>query len=114
MKGDGLPSSLILWKDATGQLERPARARGSPGRDAAAEPTMPYFTNAGPKSGPILWRDGDGAIDVFRDPDDRTPIGTAQPVGGTEGGIVIWDIFIRGAAVPGRWIVLGRQFLLKR
>jgi hypothetical protein len=75
---------------------------------------MHYLTNAGPRSGPILWRDHYDAIDVLVDPEEYTPIGTARPVGCTEGGIAIWDIIIRGAAVPGRWIVLGREFLLKR
>jgi hypothetical protein len=75
---------------------------------------MLYLTNAGPKSGPILWRDHYEAIDVLVAPDDYTRIGTALPVGRTEGGIAIWDIFVRGEAVPGRWIVIGREFLLKR
>ena len=72
---------------------------------------MAYYTNVGPKSGPILWADNYVAIDVFRDPGDGTPIGTARLAECTEGGVVIWEIFIRGAMVPGRWIVLGREFL---
>jgi hypothetical protein len=79
-----------------------------------AEVLMPYLTNAGPKSGPILWRDDYEAIDVLVAPDDYRPVGTATPVGSTEGGIAIWDIIVRGEVVPGRWIVLGRTFLLKR
>ena len=73
-----------------------------------------YFTNAGPKSGPIFRGDGYAAIDVVRHPDDDTPIGTARPVGSTEGGVVIWDISIMGMAMPGPWIVLGRQFSPRR
>ena len=72
---------------------------------------MPYFTNVGPRSGPILQAYGYGAIDVLEAPDDRTPIGTARPVGATPGGIAIWEVALRGAAVPGHWIVLGREFL---
>jgi hypothetical protein len=75
---------------------------------------MPYLTNAGPKSGPILWRKDCAAIDVLKRPGDGTPIGRAMPAGCTEGGITIWDIIIQGRAIPGRWIVLGREFLLKR
>jgi hypothetical protein len=70
-----------------------------------------YYCNDGPKSGPILWRDGYGAIDVFGDPDDRTPIGTALSVGSTPNGIVIWELAARDVALPGCWIVLGREFL---
>jgi hypothetical protein len=75
---------------------------------------MDYITTAGPKSGPIVMRDGYDIIDVLVPHDCRTPIGTARPVGCTEGGILIWDITVRGKVVPGRWIVLGRQFLLNR
>jgi hypothetical protein len=72
---------------------------------------MAYFTNSGPNSGPIFLGDGYAAIDVVRDPDEDTPVGTARPVGCTEGGIVIWDIFIMGVVMPGPWIVLGREFV---
>jgi hypothetical protein len=72
------------------------------------------FTNAGPKSGPILWREGHLPIDVLRERGDRTPIGEANPVGCTEGKIAIWEIVLRGAVVTGHWIVLGREFLPKR
>jgi hypothetical protein len=73
-----------------------------------------YFTNIGPERGPIFREDGYAAIDVVRDPDLDTPIGTARPVGCTDGGIVIWDIFIMGMAMPEPWIVLGREFVPRR
>jgi hypothetical protein len=72
---------------------------------------MAYFTDRGPKSGPILSRHGLGAIDVLRTRDDRTPIGMASPVGSTEGGVAVWRLVVVGAEVPGRRIVLGREFL---
>jgi hypothetical protein len=75
---------------------------------------MPYLTNAGPRSGPILCREGYDTIDVLLGPGDCTPVGTAKPVGCTEGGIVIWEITMGDEAVPRRWIVIGREFLLKR
>jgi hypothetical protein len=78
------------------------------------EVPMPYLTNIGPESGPILWRRDHGDIDVLKGTGKGAPIGTATPVGFTESGIAVWDIFIRGEVVPGRWIVLGREFLLKR
>ena len=72
---------------------------------------MSYFTDVGPPSGPILLRDGHLTIDVFKDPHDAARVGTALPVGSTPGGVAIWEIAIRGVAVPGRWIVLGREFM---
>jgi hypothetical protein len=75
---------------------------------------LKFFTNVGPRSGPILSRDDRATIDVLRGPGDYTPIGTARPAGRTEGGIVIWEISLGHAKVPGRWIVLGREFLPKK
>jgi hypothetical protein len=72
---------------------------------------MAYFTDSGPKSGPILSRDGLGVIDVFRTRDERTPIGPASPVGLTAGGVVVWRLTVDDAKVAGRWIVLGGEFL---
>jgi hypothetical protein len=53
-------------------------------------------------------------IDVLEHRGDCTPIGTARSVGRTESGIAIWEVVIRGARVPARWIVLGWEFLPKR
>jgi hypothetical protein len=71
---------------------------------------MPYYTNIGPRSGPILRSDGYGKIAVRAAPDDRTAIGTASPIGSTEGGVAIWQLAVGGAKIPGIWIVLGREF----
>jgi hypothetical protein len=75
---------------------------------------LKFFTNVGPRSGPILWRDDCTAVDVLRNPDDLAPIGTARPAGRTESGITIWEIIIGHAELPGRWIVLGREFLPRK
>jgi hypothetical protein len=70
-----------------------------------------FFTTAGPRSGPILWREDGAAIDVLRHADDLAPIG---PAGRTDSGIALWEIIIEPTAVPGLWIVLGREFLPRR
>jgi hypothetical protein len=72
---------------------------------------MAYFTDAGPESGPILWGAGLGPIKVLDAPDRYLAIGTATPAGQTEGGLALWQLTIGGAALPGRWLVLGREFL---
>jgi hypothetical protein len=73
-----------------------------------------FFTNVGPRSGPILWRDDCAAIDDLKNPDDFAPIGTARPAGRTESGIATWKFAIGHMALPGRWIVLGREFMPRR
>jgi hypothetical protein len=75
---------------------------------------MGYYTSAGPMSGTILCWDDHATIDVLRGPGDLAPIGTARRVGQTAGGIAIWEMVIGYTEVPGRWIVLGREFLPRR
>ena len=75
---------------------------------------MTYFADCGPKTGPILWQDSCRAIGVLGSADDRGPIGSALQVGRTEFGIALWSVAVRGRELPGRWIVLGREFLRKR
>jgi hypothetical protein len=83
------------------------------------EPAM-YFTPSSPKFGPILGPDSLGPIDVRADPDGRA-IGKASPVGSTKGGVALeagwdkagrslWRLIVHGADVPGRWIVVAREF----
>jgi hypothetical protein len=94
---------------------RPGEA--SPARSGAGQggPTVAYYCDDGPEKGPILWRERDErrAIGVLGSPHDSQPIGTAVQVGKTEGGIAVWSIAIEGREVPGRWIVVGQEFLPK-
>ena len=63
------------------------------------------------QDGLILWRDGDTTIDVLRHPDDPAPIRTARLAGRTASGIAIWEMIVGHTELPGRWIVLGREFI---
>jgi hypothetical protein len=69
-----------------------------------------YFTNVGPKAGPILRRHGRGDIGVLGSPDNKMPIAMALGAGRTDDGIAIWRMTVRGAEVPGRWIVVDWEF----
>jgi hypothetical protein len=69
-----------------------------------------YFTNAGPKSGPILWRNDHAVIGVLESPDDPGPIGMAAPLARTPDGMALWKLTVRGGVVPGRFIVVDREF----
>jgi hypothetical protein len=71
---------------------------------------MPYFANIGPRSGPILGRQRLLAIGVLQAPDDRTPIGTALAIGRADDDVEVWELTVRDAVLPGRWIVVDREF----
>ena len=69
-----------------------------------------YFTNVGGK-GPV--RDGEYpfAIGVLESREDHMPIGIAYPAGRTEDGLELWRLVVSGAEVPGRFVVIDRQFV---
>jgi hypothetical protein len=101
---DSGPSPADGGQEGAGRRRRRRTGRGP----------IKYFTGAGPRSGLFLWREDCAPIDVLSGSGDDTPIGRARPVGGTESGIAIWEICLAYAKVPGRWIVLGGEFLPKR
>jgi hypothetical protein len=71
---------------------------------------MSYYADVGPQTGPILWKHGHHAIAVLGSRDDHTPIGMALGCGWVVGGVHRWRLIVHGVEVPGRWIVVGREF----
>jgi hypothetical protein len=71
---------------------------------------MPYYTNIGPRSGPILGRHRLVAIGVLRAPNGLTPIGTALAIGRDDDEVELWELTVRGVAEPGRWIEVDGEF----
>jgi hypothetical protein len=78
---------------------------------------MRYYTNVGPVRGPVL-KDTvpgakdtvPGAIDVLEALDKPVPIGMALCTGRDTTGIAVWRLAVHNAMVPGRWIVVDREF----
>jgi hypothetical protein len=71
---------------------------------------MGYFADTGPWSGPILWRDGHHAIGVLESRDADIPVGRALGCGFGWDGVALWRLIVHNVAVPGKWIVVGREF----
>jgi hypothetical protein len=71
---------------------------------------MGYYADVGPKTGPILWKHGHHAIAVLESPSNHVPIGMALGCGWGAGGVHVWRLVVHGVEVPGRWIVVGREF----
>ena len=72
---------------------------------------MGYFTDVGPQAGPILWRDGHRGLGVLEARDAELPVGRALGCGFGWDGVALWRLIVRGVAVPGRWVVVGREFI---
>jgi hypothetical protein len=71
---------------------------------------MTYYTDAGPRSGPLRHGDAPDAIGVLEAPDKPKPIGTAMWAGKGAGGVVLWRLNVHGLDVPDLWFVVDRQF----
>jgi len=69
-----------------------------------------YFTNCGPERGPVRYHELPGAIGVLEAPDRHMPIGMAFEVGRTADGLAVWRLVIDGDDIPGRWVIVDREF----
>ena len=72
---------------------------------------MRYFASFGPQSGALLYSAAYGAISVLEDRYKLPPIGVATCVGVNVKGHAVWTLHVHGDDVPGRWIVVDREFL---
>ena len=71
---------------------------------------MRYFARFGPQTGALLYSAALGAIAVLEDPDGPTPIGVATCVRPNIKGHAVCTLNVHEADVPGRWIVIDREF----
>jgi hypothetical protein len=58
----------------------------------------------------LLYNAALGAIAVLEFHDGTEPIGVATCVGVNVKGHALWTLHVRGDDVPGRWIVVDREF----
>jgi hypothetical protein len=70
-----------------------------------------YFAGFGPQSGALLSSAALGAIAVLEAPDGPTPIGVATCVRPNIKGHAVCTLNVHDADVPGRWIVVDREFV---
>jgi hypothetical protein len=71
---------------------------------------MRYYANVGPDRGPVLRGTVPVTIDVLEAPDKPMPIGQALCIGRDDAGIAVWRLVVHDAMVPGRWLVVDREF----
>jgi hypothetical protein len=91
---------------------RPATAgvRGGSALDSGdGEGAGPYYANFGPARGPLIYNDALIAIRVTKRR-GRAMIGMALCVGADGEGRAVWQLSIPRAELPGRWVVIDREF----
>ena len=72
---------------------------------------MPRYFASITAAGPVKYGQLPGLIGVLESPDRFTPVGEASCVAWDEDGIAIWLLRIGGQPIPGRWIIVNREFL---
>jgi len=71
---------------------------------------MMYFTNVG-GLGRVRYHQIPRSVAVLKSLHDGTPIGMASEIGRTDDGLAAWSLHVDDADVPGRWIIIDRQFV---
>ncbi len=68
-----------------------------------------YFAHISQK-GKVRYGDVPGSIGVLEATDKPMPIGEAHCVTWDENGLVVWTLRIGKEEIPGRWVILNREF----
>ena len=74
-----------------------------------------YYANIGPVKGPVKYRGlPTGSIGVLEALTNHMPIGQASCRTWDEQGRAVWTLTIGGHELPGRWVIIDREFILLR
>jgi hypothetical protein len=71
----------------------------------------PYYATIGPLRGPPIYSEALLAIGVTKRWRGGVPIGAALCVGRDETGVALWELTVGKVEIPGRWVLMDRQFL---
>ena len=71
----------------------------------------PYYATIGPLRGPLIYSEALLAIGVTKRWRGGVPMGAALCVGRDETGVALWELTIGKVEVPGRWVLMDREFL---
>jgi hypothetical protein len=69
-----------------------------------------YYTGHFSK-GQVKYRDVIGSIGVLESPHNQMPIGMTHCRTWDEKGLAVWELTVRGEKLPGRRVVVDREFL---
>jgi hypothetical protein len=70
-----------------------------------------YFASSGPECGPFLYRDaGNSPVGIVETPEGARPIGKALATSWAPDGAALWKLTVRGATLPGRFVLRDRRF----
>ncbi len=68
-----------------------------------------YYAHVSEK-GPVKYGQVPGSIGVLEAPDKPMPIGEAHCLTWDEKGLAVWTLRIGKEEIPGRWVIVDREF----
>jgi hypothetical protein len=68
-----------------------------------------YYANLS-VNGPVKYRRVIGSIGVLAEPDNHMLIGMVKCTTMDENGLAVFVLKVRGKELPGRWVIIDRQF----
>jgi hypothetical protein len=71
---------------------------------------MRYLASVGPARGPVLYGTVPGAIGVHQE-GEMMPVGMALAAGRDAAGRALWTLTVHDVDLPGRWVVIDREFV---
>jgi hypothetical protein len=72
--------------------------------------TRAYYASIGPRRGPLIYNEALIALRVTKTWRGRGTIGATLCVGRDETGVALWELSVGKVEVPGRWVVIDREF----
>src|SRR5262249_15364951 len=81
-----------------------------PARRPMGPYAMSYFATTGPTPGRIRGRRRLVAGGALGAPDDRARVGVALADGRADYEVEVWALTIHGVELPGKWVVVDREF----
>src|SRR5262249_35715235 len=92
-----------------GRRDRTTRRIGNPRPGPVARPMTRYFAHI-TAAGPVRSDQVPFAIGRHDAPHNFMPIGMAWGTGRAEEGLERWKLGVHGVEVPGRWVIVDREF----
>jgi hypothetical protein len=74
------------------------------------EVTMPRYYAHISQHGAVKYGQVPGSIGVLEALDQPMPIGEATCLMWDQNGLAVWKLQIGGEQIPGRWVIIGREF----
>jgi hypothetical protein len=107
--GNGLPGRWVIIDREFRPAQQNGRRLEDEGRPAMGQGAAVYYANL-TVNGPVEYRRVIGSIAVLEAPDNHSSIGVAKCTTCDDNGLAVFVLTVRGHELPGRWVIIDREF----